>query len=332
MTIKFMRGVIFETAYWLPRNEDMTFHSCAEEPSCKEIAAELKLALIKACNEGDWKNESERRRCRNTAQLIADFPPDKTWALNVLGTFVDKMNLSHRYFDRDYVKPRTVDIEPELDNGLVPNVNKIFDGVPVPEQKGKLKRSTIVGLTKRERIERGLRKLKLRREKQDAKIAKLQTELQEEALEAAQAGQHVGRKRKRREVEPEAAQPNVIGNLQDIEESKDEVQSEAQSEVPPKRITRSKSPKKGGKGNQPKTPGSKAPRSKTPRSKSPYGSAKLRQSVRINAGEMTGSGEITNKVGKLSLKESKTVKIGQFKTAPEEDSDSMDVDTVNRIV
>ena len=67
MTIKFMRGVIFETAYWLPRNEDMTFHSCAEEPSCKEIAAELKLALIKACNEGDWKNESERRRCRNTA-------------------------------------------------------------------------------------------------------------------------------------------------------------------------------------------------------------------------------------------------------------------------
>ena len=47
---------------------------------------------------------------------------------------------------------------------------------------------------------------------------------------------------------------------------------------------------------------------------------------------MTGSGEITNKVGKLSLKESKTHKIGQFKTAPEEDSDSMDVDTVSRIV
>ena len=74
------------------------------------------------------------------------------------------MNLTHPYFDRDYVKPKTVDIEPELDNGLVPNVNQIFDGVPVPEQKGKLKRSTIVGLTKRERIERGLRKLKLRRE------------------------------------------------------------------------------------------------------------------------------------------------------------------------
>ena len=90
-------------------------------------------------------------------------------------------------------------------------------------------------------------------------------------LEAAQAEQHVGRKRKRREVEPEAAQPNEIGNIHDIEESKEEVQSEAPSEVPPNRLTRSKSksPKKGGKGNQSKTPGSKAHRSKTPRSKSP---------------------------------------------------------------
>ena len=62
---------------------------------------------------------------------------------------------------------------------------------------------------------------------------------------------------------------------------------------------------------------------------------KLRQSVRINAGEMneiTGSGEITNKVGKLSLKESKLVNIGKFKTAPEEESDDMDIDTISRIV
>ena len=47
---------------------------------------------------------------------------------------------------------------------------------------------------------------------------------------------------------------------------------------------------------------------------------------------MTGSGEITNKVDKLSLKESKLIQIGQFKTAPEEESDDMDVDTFSRIV
>ena len=117
--------------------------------------------------------------------------------------------------------------------------------------------------------------------------------------------------------------------MHDIEESKEEVQSEVQSDIPPKRLTRSKSPKKGGKGNQSKTPGSKAHRSKTPRSKSPM---QLRQSVRVNAGENTGSGEITNKVGKLSLKESKLIKIGQFKTAPEEESDDMEIDTVSRIV
>ena len=65
----------------------------------------------------------------------------------------------------------------------------------------------------------------------------------------------------------------------------------------------------------------------TPRSKSPM---ELRR--RINAGEMTGSAEITNKAAKLSLKESKLVKIGQFKTAPEEQNDDMEVDTVSRVV
>ena len=118
----------------------------------------------------------------------------------------------------------------------------------------------------------------------------------------------MGRKRKRREVEPEP-NLNIIGNLHDIEESKDEPHSEAQSDVPPKRSARQKSkspPKKGGKRSQSKM-------ANTPRSKSPM---ELRR--RINAGEMTGSAEITNKAAKLSLKESKLVKIGQFKTAPEE--------------
>ena len=123
MTIKFMRGVIFETNYWLPLNENMSFHSCAEEPSCKEIAAELSKVLLRACNEGNWPNASEKRRCKNTAELIADFPPDKEWALNVLGTFLKILNESHPYFERDYVKPRTLDEEPELDDGLVPNIN-----------------------------------------------------------------------------------------------------------------------------------------------------------------------------------------------------------------
>ena len=76
-------------------------------------------------------------RCKKTAELIIDFPGDKEWSLNVLGSFVAKFDLTHPYFAKDYVKPRTIELEEDLNDGLVPNLNQYFDGLPEPINKKK---------------------------------------------------------------------------------------------------------------------------------------------------------------------------------------------------
>lgn len=142
----------------------------------------------------------------------------------------------------------------------------------------------------------------------------MEQEVQNEALEAMKAGQHVGRKRKR--VEVEVVQPpgaNVIGNQHEIEESKEEAE-EAQPSPP----RRSRSPRKQSttpshRGKRSTTPYRREKHSTTPSrrqtkktpSKSPLRTSTsgmtLRQGIRINSGEMTGSAELVNKTAKLSL-------------------------------
>ena len=83
--------------------------------------------------------------------------------MNVIGTILATFNLTHPYFAKDYVKPKP--IVPELDNELVPNVGEFFDLLPTPKPKGKRqKHCTLVGLTKHERTEKALKKLRLRKE------------------------------------------------------------------------------------------------------------------------------------------------------------------------
>lgn len=41
-----------------------------------------------------------------------------------------KFDASHPYFAKGYVKPKKIELEEELDDGLVPNINEYFDGLP----------------------------------------------------------------------------------------------------------------------------------------------------------------------------------------------------------
>ena len=49
-----MQGVIFKTNYWLPTNKEISIHYSVDPPSCKDIAKELNLILMRAVNEGNW--------------------------------------------------------------------------------------------------------------------------------------------------------------------------------------------------------------------------------------------------------------------------------------
>ena len=65
-------------------------------------------------------------------------------------------------------------MEPEDDDGLVPNEDQFFDVLPEPTKKSKQKRSTLVGLTKSQRIQKALGRLRKRKEKWEARIEKLE--------------------------------------------------------------------------------------------------------------------------------------------------------------
>ena len=54
MSIKFMRGIIFQTEFWLPKNTEISIFESPDPPSNAEIAGELYMALLKAVNDGDW--------------------------------------------------------------------------------------------------------------------------------------------------------------------------------------------------------------------------------------------------------------------------------------
>ena len=54
MSIKFMRGVMFQTEFWLPHQTEIFVHCCVDPPSNKEIAKEVHDILIKAVNELNW--------------------------------------------------------------------------------------------------------------------------------------------------------------------------------------------------------------------------------------------------------------------------------------
>ena len=60
------------------------------------------MALLKAYQDGQWPDESVRARCKNTAELILKFPPNKEWALNVLGSILALFDVKHPFFEKDY--------------------------------------------------------------------------------------------------------------------------------------------------------------------------------------------------------------------------------------
>ena len=56
MSVKFMRGVIFKTDYWLPTTAEISIHQSPDPPNNAEIASELYMALLKAVNDGNWND------------------------------------------------------------------------------------------------------------------------------------------------------------------------------------------------------------------------------------------------------------------------------------
>ena len=97
-------------------------------------------------NEGAWASQTEKFRCKWTAELLLKRPPDKQWLMNVLGTYSQKFGIQHPIFDKRYVRPK--EVLPELDSGLVPNLDAFFDSLPEAKHKKKSTRSALVGDTK----------------------------------------------------------------------------------------------------------------------------------------------------------------------------------------
>ena len=80
----------------------MKIFQCADPPTQKEIASELHMALLKIVNEGQWGDQNERFRCKNTADLLLKFHGDKVWSLNVLGSVLAIFDVTHPFFEKDY--------------------------------------------------------------------------------------------------------------------------------------------------------------------------------------------------------------------------------------
>ena len=76
--------------------------SMRRPPTQKEIASELHMALLKIVNEGQWGDQNERLRCKNTADLLLKFHGDKVWSLNVLGSVLAIFDVTHPFFEKDY--------------------------------------------------------------------------------------------------------------------------------------------------------------------------------------------------------------------------------------
>ena len=181
MSVKFMSTIIFETDYWLPKTSEISIHLSPDPPSKMEIASELHKAMIKLVEEGNWADQKEKQRCKNTAEHILKYPPNKEWALNVIGSIYGTFNTQHPFFAKDYVKPTK--IIPKLDNTLVPNLNDFFVGLPEPKIKGKAMRCTLVSETKQQRVEKALERLRLRRTEMEARMNALRAKFQDEEFD-----------------------------------------------------------------------------------------------------------------------------------------------------
>ena len=136
--------------------------------------------------------------------------------MNVLGSVAKHLNVKHPYFRKDYQKPKKA-VPTEDDTGYVPNVNQFFDGLPQKLTKGKQSRCSIAGDTKKERQAKALKKLKLRKQAMEAKIAKLQQQWAEEEVKARTAAAQGDKRAKQGNKQPYQAPAqtvtNLIGNL-----------------------------------------------------------------------------------------------------------------------
>ena len=136
--------------------------------------------------------------------------------MNVLGSVAGHLDVEHPYFSKDYQKPKKV-IAPEVHDEYVPNVDNFFDNLPQKLTKGKQSRCSIAGDTKRERQAKALKKLNLRKQAMEAKIAKLQQQWAEEEVKVRTAAAQGDKRAKQGNNQPYQAPAqtvtNLIGNL-----------------------------------------------------------------------------------------------------------------------
>ena len=136
--------------------------------------------------------------------------------MNVLGSVAGHLDVEHPYFSKDYQKPKKV-IAPEVHDEYVPNVNNFFDNLPQKLTKGKQSRCTIAGDSKRERQAKAMKKLMLRKQAMEEKLAKMQQQWAEEEVEArtaaAQGDKRAKQGNKQHYQAPAQTVTNLIGNL-----------------------------------------------------------------------------------------------------------------------
>ena len=134
----------------------------------------------------------------------------------MLGSVAGHLKFAHPYFSKDYQKPKKA-VPTDVDTEYVPNVNHFFDGLPQKFTKGKQSRCSIAGDTKQQRKKKALKKLMLRKQAMEEKLAKMQQELAEEEVEARTAAVQGDKRAKQgnNQAKQAPAQPgaNLIGNL-----------------------------------------------------------------------------------------------------------------------
>lgn len=302
MTMKFMRAVSFQREFWLPKTEKIRIFISPNPPSNAELAEEVFKALMRLINETQWDDKLERLRCRRTAELILKHPPDKQWSMNMLGTALISFKLVHPIFMKNYQKPKRVVEDPELDDEMIPNIGGFFSDLPIVQQKGKHKRCAILGESKHQRDLKALKKMKLRQEKMNRRIQTLQDDIDEMEIQNMEQQNDAGSKRSKADEVP-----NVIGNLHEIEEDKDDG-----------------GPRKNARKHGQKTPkGHRKSASRSP----DHAMTKMHLRQRNKDGNETGT---TSQLIKQTAKLNIGGKVSKFHTGDDDDSDSMQVDKTGK--
>ena len=122
--------------YWLPKAGEVGRGCCADPPFKQEIADELNAALLRHPH----NNGAEfAKALRATAEEIKSRPANRQWMLDFLFT----LERGHRYFAKDYVRPR-----PDSDAAASQNPEQEIsdrDGffAGLPDYKGASKRARI---------------------------------------------------------------------------------------------------------------------------------------------------------------------------------------------